>query len=70
MTRRISATADDRRRRSLIMALQRGRENGTRLSAIPDNSDRWTNRHPRSVAEAIALSDEIEAYVREWSGGR
>ncbi len=49
------------------MALRRIRATETFESNVKPNSAQWTTQPPRTVAEALDLSDRIEESVREWT---
>ena len=48
------------------MALRRIRPNQPSGEAFLENGEPWLEDTPRSVADAIALCDKIEAAIREW----
>ncbi len=60
------ASEEEKRSLSLAMTLRRLRSAKTTQSDIKSNSEPWTSERPRSVAEAIAISDRIESGIREW----
>jgi hypothetical protein len=60
------ASEEEKRSLSLAMTLRRLRSAKSTQSDIKSNSEPWISERPRSVAEAIALSDRIESGIREW----
>ena len=68
--RHANVARDDKRRLSLVLTLRRMRMGSIPRESIKPNSEPWMSEQPRSVAEAIALSDRIERSIHEWGISR
>jgi hypothetical protein len=65
-----NAARNELRRASLTMMMRRIRTKYPAHGAVFANSKPWAQKSPRSIAEAIALCDSIEAAIREWPSAR
>lgn len=60
------AMLEKKRRMALTTAIKRTRFI-EESPGIKSNSELWMEEHPKSVSEAIELSDRIENSIREWT---
>jgi hypothetical protein len=54
------------RARSLSTALRERLSKTSSYKRVKSNSEPWTQEPPRSIAEAVDVSDRVEDAMRDW----